>query len=101
MGPALTSGGLFADCRTIATLDPSRENEALGSQVSLLSPISSSPVHSVCTGPPFRLTEAMLEFPSESCAKTIRSAAAQASADGELLIPGVKLRARPPAKGTV
>src|SRR3984957_4506629 len=100
MVPAQTSEGVPAACRTMVTFDPSRENEAAGSHASLAVPITSSPVQSVSTAPPPTPTAAKLEFPSTSCANTMRSAPAQVTAEGDALIPGVRFRAAPPANGT-
>src|ERR1700722_13291225 len=98
--PAQTSQGVPAACLTTATFAPSRENEAAGSHASLAVPTTSSPVQSVSTAPPVTLTAAKPEFPSTSCANTMRSSPAHVTAEGEALIPGVTFRAAPPANGT-
>src|SRR5580693_2979431 len=68
IGPAQTSGGALADCRTTALTLPSAENEALGSGVV---PTASSPFQSVCTSPPLALTLANPDSPSTFCANVM------------------------------
>src|SRR2546425_7711710 len=83
IGPAHTSGGVLADCRTTAVTLLSAENKAFGNGVV---PTASSPFHSVCTAPPLALTLANPDSPSTFCANVIRSEPNQVRADGELLI---------------
>src|SRR5450432_3659734 len=97
IGPAQTSGGVPADCRTTAVTLPPTEKEALGRGGV---PMASSPFQSDCTALPVALTLANPDSPSTFCANVMRSGPDQVSEDGELLMFGVRLRAAPPAVAT-
>src|SRR5882672_1980444 len=99
-GPAQTSGGVVPDWRATAVREASRENDAPGTQASLVVPSSSSPVQMVCAGAAVVLTVAKAELPSAFWAKAMRSGEIHAMAEGEVLLFGVRFLAAPPAAGT-
>src|ERR1700674_5076531 len=101
IGPAQTSGGELANWRTTAVTDPSWENEPPGTQAALVVAASSSPVQSVRTAPPLVLMVAKLELPSAFWAKAMRSEDIHASAEGDVVLWGVRFRAVPPCVGTI
>src|SRR5579864_1941815 len=93
MAPAQTSGGVFGDCRKIAVMLPSLENDAAGVESV---PMNSSPLQTVCGVPPAVLTVAKIECPSAVSANIMWPASSQYTAEGEALRLGVRLRALPP-----
>src|SRR5271166_3192462 len=100
IGPAHTSGGVPADSRTTAVTLPSREKDPPGPHASEIAAASSSPVHNVCTSPPFVLTLPNPELPSKLAEKRMRSGDVQASAEGDAWRFGVRFRAVLPPTGS-
>src|ERR1700678_2978106 len=81
-------------------MDPSRENDPPGTQASLVAATSSSPLQSVRSSLAPEFTEAKLEFPSAFRVNMMTSGEAHASAEGDVLLSGVRLRTAPPVTGT-
>src|SRR5579863_6559882 len=99
IGPVHTSGGALADCRARAVVNLSLPLEPLAAQALPDGIAPSSPVHSVWTDPSLVFTLPKPEFPSTFSAKVMRSEALHATAEGDDLMLGVRLRAVPPATG--
>src|ERR1700733_8797656 len=96
-------------------MDPSRENDAAGTQASVVVLIISSPAQSPAfEPPPFKSPPLKLDsvgrpdsgmtaysaLPSTFATTAMWSVDIHASDDGDALIPGVRLRVAPPAIGT-
>src|SRR5579862_2050818 len=96
MGPAHTSGGFEKECRINAADIPSRVRE----RRSLPVVMDSAPIHSLSMEPPANVSTLIPLSPRTLSVNSRCPASRHAIQLGEDLMPGVRLRASPPAAGT-
>src|SRR5579859_6603214 len=96
MGPVHTSGGFAKECRMSAADNPSRVSDRRPLPASIDSP----PIHNLSTDPPESVSTLIPLSPRTLSVNSRCPASRHAIQLGEVFMPGVRLRASPPAAGT-